>query len=680
LLQESLFIDKQIILQGEGSDETILQGADNGSRAYAEKRTILAYSKCTIEGFTITQFSGNVDENHNTMAILLEATFGATIRNCKINNHITGIYLSGATDNLIENNIFSNCGNGVLFASFFFETNRNLIINNNFNNNGLADETDDAGIKVIPNYNGNANRISGNDIYNNSMGINNQSSSIINAEKNWWGSTSGPRHTDNSGDLGDSIQGLVISEPFATSSNSIVELNRVKGVVFYDENENKIRDSNEDGLFGQKILLLPDSLVTFTDINGGYNFNLLDGNYTIQTFSRANWELTSDSDTFQLELPESPKEGYNFGYSPNSEAFDVHSSLSSARTRCGFTIPIWLHYQNTGSIKTDGKVKFLADDKATFICSSMSPTTSGDTLIWDLSNLRPFEGRTIRVEYEMPSADFLGDTVRFYQFTEAIANGSVMAQSIDTLESEIACSYDPNDKTATPFGILDEHYTLKNEPIEYRIRFQNTGTDTAFTVVVRDTIQAEFDLESFEIISSSHKMTTSIENKDRAIAFRFDNILLPDSIVDEVNSHGYIDFRIMPKSGLADETIVYNNAHIYFDFNDAIITNTTMNTLVDVLPVERPTGTKIEDISNLVSLFPNPSNGDEVFLRVANDLKGGYQFAIMDLTGRELSSGEANKQQAQQDFRINTSSMNKGLYLLQITHGKKRAVKKLLKQ
>lgn len=280
----------------------------------------------------------------------------------------------------------------------------------------------------------------------------------------------------------------------------------------------------------------------------------------------------------------------------------------------------------------------------------------------------------------MPSADFLGDSVEFYQFTEAISNGAIVSQSIDTLQSEIRCAYDPNDKTATPFGILDENFTLKNQPIKYRIRFQNTGNDTAFNVVVRDTIQAEFDLESFEVISSSHKMTTSIENKDRAIAFRFDNILLPDSVIDEVNSHGYIDFRIMPESGLPDETVVRNKADIYFDFNKAIVTNLTMNTLVDKLPTERPTSVKREDISNQVSLFPNPSNGNEVFVRVENDLRGGYQFVIMDLAGRKMYSGTVGKQQAQQDFRIDTSSIGKGMYLLQITHGKKSAVKKLLKK
>ena len=40
-------------------------------------------------------------------------------------------------------------------------------------------------------------------------------------------------------------------------------------------------------------------------------------------------------------------------------------------------------------------------------------------------------------------------------------------------------AFDPNDKQVTPAGINAAHYTEKNIPLKYKIRFQNTGTDTA---------------------------------------------------------------------------------------------------------------------------------------------------------------------------------------------------------
>ena len=66
------------------------------------------------------------------------------------------------------------------------------------------------------------------------------------------------------------------------------------------------------------------------------------------------------------------------------------------------------------------------------------------------------------------------------------------------------------------------------------------------------------------------------------VEFNFDNILLPDSIVNEPGSHGYVKYGIKANAGLADFTAVQNTANIYFDFNPAIITNTTSNTLVSL--------------------------------------------------------------------------------------------------
>jgi uncharacterized repeat protein (TIGR01451 family) len=60
-------------------------------------------------------------------------------------------------------------------------------------------------------------------------------------------------------------------------------------------------------------------------------------------------------------------------------------------------------------------------------------------------------------------------------------------------------SYDPNEKVArTSSGSsATSYYIDQDEWIDYVLRFQNTGTDTAFNVVVTDTIAAELDLATF---------------------------------------------------------------------------------------------------------------------------------------------------------------------------------------
>ena len=83
------------------------------------------------------------------------------------------------------------------------------------------------------------------------------------------------------------------------------------------------------------------------------------------------------------------------------------------------------------------------------------------------------------------------------------------------------------------------NYTLLEESIEYTIRFQNTGNDTAFTVVLRDTLDKHLDWTTFKPILASHPYETFLY-KDGAVEFSFKEILLPDSTTNEPLSHGFV--------------------------------------------------------------------------------------------------------------------------------------------
>lgn len=139
-------------------------------------------------------------------------------------------------------------------------------------------------------------------------------------------------------------------------------------------------------------------------------------------------------------------------------------------------------------------------------------------------------------------------------------------------------SYNPNDKSAIPSGWGDEHFIPSGQSLDYKIRFQNTGTDTAFTVVIRDTIVGELDMATFNAGMSSHDYTVSIE-EENILIFTFDNILLPDSTTNLIESNGYVDFSINQISDNIPGTKIENTAAIFFDFNEAIITNTVFQTI-----------------------------------------------------------------------------------------------------
>ena len=108
--------------------------------------------------------------------------------------------------------------------------------------------------------------------------------------------------------------------------------------------------------------------------------------------------------------------------------------------------------------------------------------------------------------------------------------------SIDCREN--ISSFDPNDKQAFPRGYGSEHFIEKNTALEYLIRFQNTGTDTAFTVILKDTLSPWLDLYSVRPGAASHDYEYEILGQN-IIKITFNNILLPDSNINELASHGF---------------------------------------------------------------------------------------------------------------------------------------------
>ncbi|NNE54995.1 MAG: hypothetical protein HKN32_03165, partial [Flavobacteriales bacterium] len=157
--------------------------------------------------------------------------------------------------------------------------------------------------------------------------------------------------------------------------------------------------------------------------------------------------------------------------------------------------------------------------------------------------------------------------------------GEQIAYGEEELNMEITCAYDPNDKLAFPAGYTDDHLILNNTEIEYLVRFQNTGNAPAIDVIIRDTLDANLDISTFELMANSHSVITNIDEVSREVTFSFVDIQLPDSTCCEEDSHGLVSYIIRPLPGLDVGVEMNNTAHIFFDNNEAIVTNTTWHTI-----------------------------------------------------------------------------------------------------
>ena len=223
---------------------------------------------------------------------------------------------------------------------------------------------------------------------------------------------------------------------------------------------------------------------------------------------------------------------------------------------------------------------------------------------------------------------------------------------------ELIGSFDPNDKAAFPKGKTDAHLIDRNIDIDYKIRFQNTGTDTAFTVVILDSLSAQLDPTTLRQGPSSHDYELTIL-EGNILQFTFNNIMLPDSNVNVVGSNGFVQFKISQQPDLDYGTMIYNNAAIYFDFNEPVITNTTFHE-VGVLPVN----TSEVHVPGLeVEVYPNPTNGYAIFSLSGSDFKE-VNFTLFNLQGQVVKEAVY----AGNTFKANVHQLIDGAYFYKISH------------
>ena len=426
----------------------------------------------------------------------------------------------------------------------------------------------------------------------------------------------------------------------------------ISGTMYYDFNQNQQRDSFEGGIPMMEINISPNNSRTFSNQNGKYFFTAQEGvSYDFEPSNNSDWALTTLPSSFAINYTSGNPDNQNndFGFSPNFSNHNFSIDQFSNNTRCNSEADFFITSKNIGTfLEENGKIEIEFDELYSYVDAFPSPQNIDLTnriLTWNYNDLYPFQHHQIQITFGMPDETFTGATTQLNTSIFRDSLGQLVEIVTENYQSIIRCSYDPNDKLVFPEGAQEEKFTPKDIPLEYTIRFQNTGNDYAWDIAIRDTLDSDLDFTTFEVLYASHDLQTTI-SENGAINFLFENIFLPDSTTDFVGSQGLVKYRIHPKLGLDDFTVVENTAHIYFDANPAIVTNTTINTLVDEIPVF--TNEIKEEIE--MKIFPNPTN-DYLNIEVSNLTNlGNYELEIWSSIGQKLISKQFLTKQIQVNY------------------------------
>ncbi len=358
---------------------------------------------------------------------------------------------------------------------------------------------------------------------------------------------------------------------------------------------------------------------------------------------------------------------------PGWSGASIELDASCEEDSVAFTI------KNVGANATDPSLEYIVIEDDVMLFNGpedIEVLAAGDSLMITV----PVGGTTIRLEadqepghpgYNFPSATVEGCGLvdnsewslgYFTQYSENDGNPFV---SIDCQEN--VGSWDPNDKRGFPKGYREEHFITDSTDLEYHIRFQNTGSDTAFRVVIRDTISEFLDLKMLKAGSSSHQYDIEIYGNG-IVKFTFENINLPDSTTNELESHGFVKFRISQKPNNEIGTEIYNSAAIYFDYNAPVITNETMHKIGEDF-IEIITGSiEIYVPEVKVNVFPNPFVDATNFeiLYIENEILTGSIFSLFDVNGKLVreESFDGNR------FLFYRNGLQSGIYFYNIKSNK----------
>lgn len=460
---------------------------------------------------------------------------------------------------------------------------------------------------------------------------------------------------------GDHIYDLHIVNGYLYASldrNGIWRRN-IQDIIIHECSGKVFLDYDQDNTFNEADYLYPNAIVyanesnyfTTTNQNGEYSIITDVYNDTIRAQINCNYAEYYP----EFYIPQQSDTAYDFAVHLRPNIKDLRIDLNNLTIpRPGSEYKVQITYSNEGTVPMNGYIDLVFDTALQF--SEANPpfnSSSQDSLRWYYNTLLPFQTKAITIKFMIPVNAESGQELNCTAYINPIEEDSAKNNNTSQLKRTISASFDPNNKTVQPDSTYISPYFIQNQQeLIYTINFQNTGNDTAFNITIIDTLSSNLFVPSFKIISSSHDFNYSISGHG-IIEFLFSNIMLPDSTINEPQSHGYIKYSVKPKADLIIGDEIKNTAHIYFDLNEAVTTNTTNNTVSIIQKVSSKTS------QSSYIIYPNPTCET---LNIKTDYSGLKTIQIFDSRGSLLETINT----FQTHYQIDCNNLSSGLYFINI--------------
>lgn len=444
----------------------------------------------------------------------------------------------------------------------------------------------------------------------------------------------------------------------------LTNYNQIKGNISIDLDSNNILSSGDYRIPYHRINVNNGQAFSFTDNYGNYTVYTADtGMYYINPLPYRNGVYLPDPtiDSAYFATVGIIDSSHNIVYYPSFAYDDLKIELIPIGPfRAGNTYKYIVNYSNKGTTTLSPEIRLITNSYSNYTSSTLNPTSvSGDTIIWNIGTFPPFSSGTFDVTYYISTTTPMNSLLYNRAIILPVNNDYFPFDNEETWEVFTTGSYDPNDITVNIDSIPDS--LIFNPPyLDYIIRFQNIGNDTAFYVNVVDRLSENLIDSTLDVISSSHNMEVHYNPFNRLLEFTFDDIELPDSVHSEPDSHGYIHYRIKPSANLNLSDTIKNSAGIFFDYNPVVLTNTA--TTVFYHPVS---GVGLsENLKYPEIIYPNPTK-EMLFVKFDSRNPAPIDCRVTDLFGRTVMLPVP---QMEYDLRLSVGELMDGVYFLETNY------------